>query len=222
MFTGIIEGLGTITGIRPAGGGGRRFTLRAAFDLDGTRVGDSISVSGACLTAVAVEGRTFAVDVSPETLSRSTFSRAGIGERVNLERALRLSDRLDGHLVSGHLDGTGVLESRRSEANAVILGFGAPQEVARFLIEKGSVAVDGISLTVNRCDDRSFTVSVIPHTAAVTTIGFKKIGEPVNLEADLIGKYVARFIQRPAPGVAEDDNPKSTVDREFLARFGFV
>jgi riboflavin synthase len=224
MFTGIIEGLGTITGIRPAGGG-RRLTLRAEFDLDGTRIGDSICVSGACLTAVAVEGRTFAVDVSPETLSRSTFPKAAVGERVNLERALRLSDRLDGHLVSGHLDGTGVLTSRQTEANAVILGFSAPPAVVHFLIEKGSVAVDGISLTINRCDDLGFTVSIIPHTAGVTTIGIKKIGEPVNLEADLIGKYVARFVHRASSGTSptvEGGKQKDSLDRDFLARFGFV
>ncbi len=224
MFTGIIEGLGTITAIRPAGGGGRRFTLRAAFDLDGTSVGDSISVSGACLTAVAIEGRTFEVDVSPETLSRSTFHKAAVGERVNLERALRLSDRLDGHLVSGHIDGTGVLVSRQTEANAVILGFSAPAAVTRFLIGKGSVAVDGISLTVNHCDDQGFTVSIIPHTAEMTTIGVKKIGAAVNLEADLIGKYVERFVRRLAAGTspAEGGKHNSALDRDFLARFGFV
>ncbi len=225
MFTGIIEGLGTITAIRPAGGGGRRFVLRADFDLEGTRIGDSISVSGACLTAVSIEGRTFAVDVSPETLSRSTFAQAVVGQRVNLERALRLSDRLDGHLVSGHVDGTGVITSRQTEANVVVVGFSAPPQVTRFLIEKGSVAVDGISLTVNTCDAQGFTVSIIPHTAGITTIGFKKAGDAVNLEADLIGKYVERFVQRMATGKSSpggDGRGGDTLDRDFLARFGFV
>ncbi len=225
MFTGIIEGLATITAIRPAGAGGRRFTLRADFELHGSKVGDSISVSGACLTAVSIEGRTFAVDVSPETLARSTFAQAAVGERVNLERALRLSDRLDGHLVSGHVDGTGVIVSRRAEANAVILGFSAPPEVTRFLIEKGSVAVDGISLTVNTCDGQGFTVSIIPHTAGITTLGFRKVGDAVNLEADLIGKYVERFVQRMAAGKSPsggDGRGGDALDRDFLARFGFV
>lgn len=225
MFTGIIEGLGTITAIRPAGSGGRRFTLRAELDLHDSRVGDSICVSGACLTAVHIEDRSFVVDVSPETLSRSTFHRAVVGDRVNLERALRLSDRLDGHLVSGHLDGTGTLEARQVRDNAVILGFSAPQAISRFLIEKGSVAIDGISLTINRCDERGFTVSIIPHTAGVTTIGFKKIGDAVNLEADMIGKYVERFVGQASSGTsprAAGDRQNDTLSKDFLAKFGFV
>lgn len=225
MFTGIIEGLGKISAVRPVGSGGRQFTLRADFDLHGSRVGDSICVSGACLTAIHIEGRSFVVDVSPETLSRSTFDRAAIGNRVNLERALRLSDRLDGHLVSGHLDGTGTLEARQVQDNAVILGFSAPQAISRFLIEKGSVAIDGISLTINGCDERGFTVSIIPQTAGVTTIGFKKIGDAVNLEADMIGKYVERFVGQASSGTsrsAAGDGQNDTLSKDFLAKFGFV
>lgn len=225
MFTGIIEGLGTITGIRPVGSGGRRFTLRADFDLHGSRVGDSICVSGACLTAISIEGRIFVVDVSPETLSRATFHRAAVGDRVNLERALRLADRIDGHLVSGHLDGTGILETRRVEDNAVILGISAPKAILRFLIEKGSVAVDGVSLTINRCDERGFEVSVIPYTSKLTTIALKKMGHAVNLEADMIGKYVERFMRR---GLSETipntvtGTRNDPLDRDFLAKFGFA
>ena len=146
MFTGIIEGLGTLASIQTSGTA-KRLGITADFELDGTRIGDSIAVNGACLTAVALSGRRFDVDVSPETVAKTTFGNARIGERVNLERALRLSDRLDGHLVSGHVDGLGTLLSRETQANAIILEFGVPKALARYMIQKGSVAINGVSLT---------------------------------------------------------------------------
>ncbi len=222
MFTGIIEGLGAIAATRPAAGEGLRLTVTADFALDGAKIGDSIAVNGACLTAVTISGRSFTVDVSPETLSLSTFRFARPGDRVNLERAMRLSDRLDGHLVSGHIDGTGVISARRRLGNAIIIDFEAGPELTRYMIRKGSVAVDGASLTINNRDAAGFSVSIIPHTAGLTTLGLKKPGDSVNLEADMIGKYVERFL---SPGHLADrggEAPKSGVDLDLLARNGFL
>ena len=221
MFTGIIEGLGTIDAIHPSGQGSR-MTIHSDFDLDGTRLGDSIAVNGACLTAVVLDGKRFTVDVSPETLKRSVLGRVKVGERVNLERALRLSDRLDGHLVSGHVDGIGVLRQRRTQANAILLAFSVPIALTRYMIEKGSVAVDGTSLTINRCDDQSFEVSIIPHTAALTTIGLKKVGDAVNIETDMIGKYVERFVHRGDPQHRPGDDGATGIDMAFLAKSGII
>jgi riboflavin synthase len=209
MFTGIIEGLGTIDAVR-----GHKLTVRADFDLDGTRIGDSIAVNGACLTVVRLEGRRFTVDVSPETATRTTLGRAAVAERVNLERALRLSDRLDGHLVLGHVDGIGAISARRREANALLVDIAVPEALSRQLIEKGSVAVDGISLTINRCDGGGFSVSIIPHTAQLTTVGFKPTGSPVNIETDIIGKYVEKFTTRTKSA--------NGVNMALLARTGYL
>jgi riboflavin synthase len=219
MFTGIIEGLGTITGLRPSGQGSR-IIVESDARLEGTRIGDSIAVNGACLTAVTLSGNRFGVDVSPETLARTTLGKARIGERVNLERALRLSDRLDGHLVSGHVDGMGVLRQRLPRGNALMVTIGIPAQLSRYLIEKGSVAVDGISLTVNDCGKDSFSVSIIPHTAGLTTIGFKPLHAPVNIEVDMIGKYVEKFLIRGAG--SKETTGKSAIDRDFLTKTGFM
>jgi len=219
MFTGIIEGLGTITKTRPSGQG-KRLTIEADYLLDHTKIGDSIAVSGACLTAVMIEGKSFEVDVSPETLSKTTFGKAKIGDRVNLERALRLSDRIDGHLVSGHIDGIGSVKNIKTLGNAIIITFEVPEFLSRYMIRKGSVAVDGISLTINNCDKRSFEVSIIPHTAKLTNIGLKKIGDHVNIETDMIGKYVERFII--TDDYEKEKAKKSSIDKQFLAKSGFL
>jgi riboflavin synthase len=218
MFTGIIEGLGTISAIRPSGQG-RRLTVDADVELAGSKIGDSISVSGACLTAVRIAGRRFDADVSPETTAKTTFGAARVGERVNLERAMRLSDRIDGHLVSGHIDGTGLIESRAAVGNVLVVDIGVPEELARFMIVKGSVAVDGISLTINTLEPGRFSVCIIPHTAGLTTVGFKPKGERVNIEADMIGKYVERFLSARQGSAA---TPPSGVTVELLARAGFM
>jgi riboflavin synthase len=218
MFTGIIEGLGAVTAVRPAGSG-KRLAVAADFDLSGTSVGDSISVSGACLTAVAIAGRQFEVDVSPETLARTTLGSIRVGERVNLERALRLSDRIDGHLVSGHTDGTGTIYAREAAGNAVIVTVAVAEALTRYMIVKGSVAVDGVSLTINHLDPDRFSVSIIPHTAALTTVGFKQTGERVNIEVDLIGKYVEKFLTNQ-PG--RSATPLSGVSMELLAKAGYI
>lgn len=219
MFTGIIEGLGTLTAVRPIGQGAR-LTLESGISLADTAVGDSIAVNGACLTAVAISGNHFEVDVSPETLRLTTLGSARVGNRVNLERALRLSDRLDGHLVSGHIDGIGSLKQRKQKGNAVLVTISVPRELTRYMIHKGSVAVDGVSLTINNLEPESFEVSIIPHTAGLTTVGFKEPGSRVNIETDIIGKYIERFVT--IPGGSKTTGEKKDIDIALLAKSGFM
>ncbi len=218
MFTGIIEAIGTIDAVRTSGDG-MRLAVRSDIDLNGTHIGDSIAVNGACLTVVSLQGARFEADVSPETAARTTFGRCRIGQRVNLERALRLSERLDGHIVSGHVDGLGVMNHRETRDNAVIVTFGVPEPLLRYMIEKGSVAIDGVSLTINALLPGQIQVSLIPHTARMTTIGFKREGDPVNIECDMIGKYVERFLTgKPKQAHVEP----SRIDRAFLEKTGFL
>lgn len=222
MFTGIIESFGTIRRIE-AKGEGKVLSIDCDLDLSATRIGDSIAVNGACLTAVSVEKHGFKVDMAPETVERTTFKHLSIGSRVNIERALKLSDRIDGHLVSGHIDGTGVIASITRKSNALILKVDVTQKIADDLIEKGSIAVEGISLTINRCSDRDFEVSIIPHTAAITTIGQKKIGDEVNIETDMIGKYIKKIMLKGS--VSKNDaltESKTGISMELLARKGFL
>jgi len=218
-FTVSIEGSGKIKNIVPKHGG-KELTVAADFNLDETRVGDSIAVNGACLTVVHLSGNSFQADVSPETLAKTTFQETRLSERVNLERALRLSDRLDGHLVSGHIDGTGTIKTYSRAGNAQIITINVSEELSGYMIEKGSVAVDGISLTINACSRDSFEVSIIPHTASITTLTQKKSGDNVNIETDMIGKYVKRFLIKN-PENNRDTNPPS-FGMEFLAKSGFL
>jgi len=219
MFTGIIEGLGSVVGIRPSGLG-RRLTVDADFDLGDTKTGGSLSISGVCLTAVTVEARRFQADVSPETLDRTTFQKSKIGDRVNIERALMLAGRLDGHLVSGHVDGIGTIKDRKPIGNATIITIEVPPSLSSYIIQKGSIAVDGISLTVNHCAQTRFDVSIIPHTGALTTIGHKQVGEHVNIETDMIGKYVERFLSHYQNNTKETSG--SSIDMDLLAKTGFL
>jgi riboflavin synthase len=219
MFTGIIEGLGTLAAIKP-NGLAMQLVVDADFSLDGTKLGDSIAVNGACLTVVHLDRRRFHVDVAPETMDITTFGRAKIGERVNLERAMRLSDRLDGHLVSGHVDGIGYLAKREKSANAIILTFHVSPHLGRYMIKKGSVAVDGVSLTINDCGAEHFQVSIIPHTAGITSIGIKTVGAAMNIETDMIGKYVERFVTGKPE--SEDKSTDKGIDLNLLARSGFI
>lgn len=221
MFTGIIEGMGSITAIRSVGQA-RRLAITADYALEGTRVGDSIAVSGACLTAVMISGKRFEADVSPETIDRTTFGTARAGERVNLERALRFSDRLDGHLVSGHIDGIGIIKASGTKANATILTIGADASLSRYMIEKGSVAVDGISLTINRFTTDWFEVSIIPHTWLATTLRLKRIGAAVNIETDMIGKYVERFFSRRKTEKTAPAKRSETVDDDYISKKGYL
>ena len=221
MFTGIIEGLGTIADIRSSGQG-KRLTVEADFSLDQIKIGDSISVSGACLTAVKIDGKRFEVDVSPETLQITTFGRAKVGERLNIERALRLSDRIDGHLVSGHIDGVGTIKKREPLSNAIIVTIGVDESLTQYMIAKGSVAMDGISLTINARESDNFSVSVIPYTAKLTTIGFKNKGDRVNIETDMIGKYVERFISGRPGRSKENRSKQASIDHAYLVKTGFI
>jgi riboflavin synthase len=221
MFTGIIEGLGTIAGIRSSGQG-KRLAIEADFFLDQTKIGDSICVSGACLTAVRIDGRRFEVDVSPETLQMTTFGNAKVGERINIERAMRLSDRIDGHLVSGHIDGTGIIRKREILGNAVIMTIEVGESLTRYMITKGSVAMDGISLTINTCGADNFSVSIIPHTGKLTTISYKKKGDRVNIENDMIGKYVERFMSGVSGRNKEKSSEQTNIDQAYLAKTGFI
>lgn len=219
MFTGIIEGLGSIVGIRPSGLG-RRLTVDTDFDLGDTKIGDSLSVSGACLTVVIVEARRFQADVSPESLDRTTFKKIKVGDRVNIERALMLNGRLDGHLVSGHVDCIGTVRGRKPVGNATIITIEVPPSLSPYIIEKGSIAVDGISLTVNHCTRTHFDVSIIPHTGILTTIGHKQVGEQVNIETDMIGKYVERVLSHYQNNTKETN--ESSIGMDLLAKTGFL
>ena len=221
MFTGIIEGLGTVRSLNRSAGG-LRMGIEADLPMDGVEVGDSIAVSGACLTVVHFQDRLFEVDVAPETLSKTTLGRAKTGDRVNIERALRLGDRLDGHLVTGHVDCIGAVTAKRPMANAILFAFGMPEAFSRYVVQKGSVAVDGISLTVNACKRGAFEVSIIPHTAKMTTLGFKKGGDRVNIETDMIGKYVERFAQPFATGYTDPKDTTSSIDETLLSKTGFM
>lgn len=220
MFTGIIEGVGTVSQVRSMDGGSR-LTVAADFSLDGTGIGDSIAVNGACLTAVSLQGARFTVDVSPETLSKTTFKSIKIGDRVNLERALKLSDRLDGHLVSGHIDGLGTITGKQNQGNAIVVTFSVPGFLSRYMIPKGSVAIDGISLTINSCENQSFNVSIIPHTAKITTLGLKETGARVNIETDMLGKYVEKFLSGRGRD-SEEKRGAAPLDMQFLSKTGFL
>jgi riboflavin synthase len=197
MFTGIITGLGTLREVQPIGQGhDMRLVIGVAPDfLAGAELGCSIACSGVCLTAVELNGDSFAVDASAETLARTTTGQWKAGGRVNLERSLKLGDELGGHLVSGHVDGVGRVLSATPENASVRWRFGVPREIAKYIAVKGSVAVDGVSLTVNEVDAESFGVNIIPHTAAVTSFGTLQPGDAVNIEIDTLARYVARLME---------------------------
>ena len=198
MFTGIIEDLATVAAVEPLGEG-RRLVVASMIPNAELAIGESITVDGACMTVTHATGEGFAVDVSAESLRRTTLGELEAGDAVNLERSVRMSDRLGGHLVSGHVDGTGVVADVRAEGESSIYTFEVPAPLAALLVEKGSVAVDGISLTCFNCTASGFQVAIIPHTATVTSLGRKKAGDRVNIENDLIGKYVARLLAPHLP-----------------------
>jgi riboflavin synthase len=194
LFTGIIDDLGTVAKVEPLDAG-CRLVVSTSISTADVSIGESITVNGACMTVTGTDASTFAFDVSLESLRRTTLGELGVGAHVNLERSVRMSDRLGGHLVSGHVDGVGSIESITAEGESAIYRFEVPEELCALLVEKGSVAVDGISLTCFNCRGGSFDVAVIPHTAEVTTLGRKTAGARVNLETDMIGKYVARLLE---------------------------
>jgi riboflavin synthase len=195
MFSGIIQSVGSVAQLQPRGGDVRLLIDTRELDLAGAAIGDSIAVSGVCLTAVQIDAAHLAFDVSIETLSRTTLGALQNGDGVNLERALRLADRLDGHLVSGHVDGVGRVIAVESEARSQRWTFESPRDLARYIAEKGSICIDGVSLTVNEVDGARFGVNLIPHTMAMTTFRDKRAGAAVNLEVDLIARYVERLLR---------------------------
>lgn len=206
MFTGLIESEGIVTRIERAGTGAHLEVYAPEFGRD-MAIGDSIAVDGACLTVLKFIRGAFIADVSEETLRRTTLGGLRQGSKVNLERALRMSDRLGGHLVTGHVDGVGKLAMRQPAGNSTVYRFTAPGELTRYLVPKGSIAVEGISLTISEVRGDSFAVAVIPHTEQSTTLGEKPLGAPVNLETDVIGKYVERFLSLYSGGQGPEAPP---------------
>ena len=200
MFTGLIADVGTIAS-RKDSGSTWEVTIRTSFDTGDIVLGESIAVDGACLTVTSLSNDTFTVDASPETLSKTTLGDRKPGDPVHLERALRIGDRLGGHLVLGHVDGVGSILSERRDGNAWILEVQAPPEVAPYLIDKGSVTVDGVSLTINSVQGARFTLAIIPHTAENTNLVAYRPGRRVNLEADVLGKYVRKFVGLQSSGI---------------------
>lgn len=216
MFTGIIEAVGKIVSLETRGGEARLCLYTGALDMADVRHGDSIAVNGVCLTVVEFKNTSFCADVSGETLACTTLGAMRPGDAVNLEKALLASSRLGGHLVSGHVDGIGVVQEMESQARSMRLRIQAPAELARYIAAKGSICMDGVSLTVNRVDGRVFDVNIVPHTAQATTLGAYSAGRRINLEVDLIARYLERLLCGDAKG---DD---SEVTREFLAQHGFL
>jgi riboflavin synthase len=218
MFTGLVEGIGRIKELTRIGED-MRLTIAPTFDMSDSRVGDSICVNGVCLTMTRIEDGAFSADVSGETISRSTMGQIRQGDEVNLERALRFSDRVGGHLVSGHVDGVGRILKKEQEQRSWLFRIGIGEDLARYTIEKGSIAVDGISLTINRCQDTLFEVNIIPLTANETNILRKRVGDLVNIETDLIGKYVEKFFIKDK--LSQRVEASSVIDQEMLNRHGF-
>ena len=219
MFTGIIEEMGEVLGIKRTGSSAK-IQIRAKRVLDGTKTGDSIAVNGVCLTVTEMRGPVFSADVMPETLVRSSLGHLKAQSRVNLERAMAADGRFGGHIVSGHIDGTGTIGQITKEGNAVRYRIAAEPGIMRGIVEKGSIAIDGISLTVTMVQAGQFEVSDIPHTLSETTLAHKKQGEIVNLENDVIGKYVERLLFFEG---LNTNTPKagSAITKEFLLRAGF-
>ncbi len=214
MFTGLIEDVGKIKGITRKGSG-QVLSIDCGLPLEEIVLGESIAVDGVCLTVTSLVSGGFTVDVSPESLQRTTLGSKRPGHTVNLERALRLSDRLGGHLVSGHIDGTAVAASIEPTGDFILIAFTAPDTLLKYIIDKGSVAIDGISLTVNECTDRGFSVMIIPHTFAHTTLSTRKAGDRVNIENDIIGKYVEKLL-------TTEDTKNGGITRDFLEKFNFT
>ena len=217
MFTGIVEEKGAVKSIR-RGQHSAVITVSGKKVLQGTVPGDSIAVNGICLTVTSLGPGWFTADVMHETLSRSSLSDAAAGTFVNLERAMAAGGRFGGHIVSGHVDGTGVIREIRRDDNAVWFTVSAPGNIMKYIVEKGSVAIDGISLTVAAVRDGSFDVSVIPHTLGLTVLGDRCRGDVVNLENDIIGKYVEKLMNY-SPGSPEDN--KGAITEEMLIKYGF-
>ena len=216
MFTGLIEAVGSVRSFREQSGS-TQLQIESSLVDENLQLGESVAVNGACLTVVKWDNKTFTVDVSPETLACTTLGALQIKQPVNLERALRLSDRLGGHLVSGHIDCVATVKRRFRDQNAIRFEFTAADDAIRYIVEKGSVAIDGISLTVNKVEGDTFSVAVIPHSLEKTTLLNCREGMKVNIETDLLGRYVERLLQGQ-----KETAPPGGVDLDFLAKNGFL
>jgi riboflavin synthase len=218
VFAGIVEEMGAVKSLEKTLAG-TRLTILAKIVMDDLPIGASISVNGTCLTVVKRDDKEFTVDVSPETMAVTNLGKLSAGSPVNLERAMKLNERIGGHLVAGHVDGVGTVRGRKQDSNAIVLTFEAPLDVLRYCISKGSITVDGVSLTINEVTGRSFSVMVIPHTAKMTTLGLKQQGDTVNLESDLIGKYVERLLQERGQ---LPPKPEIVIDQDYLQKRGLI
>lgn len=216
MFTGLVEEIGVVQSVLK-GSKSAKITIKANKVLEDVKLGDSISTNGVCLTVTDFKHNTFSVDVMAETMRRSSLKNLTPGSKVNLERALSLGDRLGGHLVSGHIDGTGIISSLDKEDNAVWVTIKPSTQLLKYIIHKGSIAIDGISLTVAYVDETVFKVSIIPHTKDATILLYKSIGDEVNLECDMIGKYIEKLMNFNE----KTDGTKANIDMEFLSKHGF-
>lgn len=210
MFTGIIESLGSVKRITKRGGEAV-LEIETSMNLEDVKVGDSIAINGACLTITHISEKGFSADVSVETLRRTNLTLLKSGDRVNLEKSLRLNSFLGGHLVLGHVDGVGKIQEKKRKEKSIEFGIEVDASLSRYVVEKGSIAIEGVSLTVNRCEKNRFYVNIIPHTARTTTLGLKKITDSVNIETDIIGKYVERFMK-----------PEKGITLDFLAEHGYL
>lgn len=210
MFTGIVESMGTVKRITRKGEDAHLF-IDTSMNLDDLKIGDSIAINGACLTVTDKTGSIFSADVSAETMARTNIKLLKSGEKVNLEKSLRMNSFLGGHLVLGHVDGMGKIQEKVTKANSIQFGVEIDNALSRYVVEKGSVAVDGLSLTVNSCEKNRIYVNIIPHTARNTTLGFKKVADLVNIETDIIAKYIEKFL-----------TPGKGIDMNFLAEHGFL
>jgi riboflavin synthase len=217
MFTGIISAIGQITAIEPKGGDCRMTINTGKLQLGDTQLGDSIAVNGVCLTAIELGKQHFCADVSNETLSRSTLKQAVVGMPVNLELALTPTTRLGGHIVSGHVDGIGELVELKPDARSWRLTFKAPDELAKYIAEKGSITINGISLTVNTVNGAVFSVNIVPHTLKETTLADIKVGDKVNLEVDLLARYLERLLLGDKAA-----KPENTITESLLRDSGFI
>jgi riboflavin synthase len=209
MFTGIIQGLGTVRKMTRKGQDAV-IGVQTLLPLNDLKRGDSVAVNGVCLTITELSGQDFSADVSAETLARTNLQFLKAGDRVNLEKALRLADFLGGHIVLGHVDGSGRIAEKTQKSGSIVLAVTVEEGLGRYVVEKGSIAVDGISLTINRFDGGRFYVNIIPHTIENTTLAFKKVGDTVNIETDILGKYVEKLLQ-----------PGGRIDMDFLREHGF-
>ena len=215
MFTGLVAELGSVEKLAQQGSS-FHLTVAAAKVMQNLKIGDSVAVNGVCLTVVRLGDASFTADVMPETVRLTNIGLLHTGDRVNLERTLRLCDGLDGHIVSGHVEGLGTIASRRPDGIAMVVTITTPPELLKYIIKKGSIAIDGISLTVTQVTETSFSVSLIPHTAKETTLGFKDVGDSVNLETDIIGKYVERMLNFNQKEAAP------ALDKNMLFENGFM